>query len=154
MSASSANLRSGTNYVSFAGLTFGLLALALALFHFYGGPFDPPASFEKSVADVAVGIGKAVIAQRAGSKVEDPPPQAKARPMKLDKIVTMVTVAAGFLAIMLAVFARIRREDRRIWSSAAALGIGAIALEYLIILVGVVLFALLVSVVLKGMDFG
>lgn len=68
-----------------------------------------------------------------------------------DRIVTLSTVAAGFLAVVLAVIAYVRREDKRISGSAVALGAAALAFQFLVIAICMVVAALVFSALFSNL---
>jgi hypothetical protein len=123
-------------------LILGVLALALALIHFYAGPFGPPPSAGKVIAEKEIKMGGAVIGKVKIGETDASRQQPK---LNTDRIVALSTAAAGFLAVVLAVVAYIRREDKRISGSAVALGAAALAFQFLVIALCMVVAALVIS---------
>jgi hypothetical protein len=133
------------------GVVIGVVAFGLALAHFWAGPFSPKPPIEEVVADKAVKIRNAVVAKLKG---EEKAAAAHAQSFDTDRVVTISTIAASFLAIVLAVVSYIRREDKRISGSAVALGGVALAVQYLVVAIGAIVLAILVAAVLSKLDFG
>ena len=133
------------------GLVVGVVAFGLALAHFWAGPFSPKPPREEVVAEKAVKIRDAVVAKLKGEEKAAP---ARAQAFDTDRVVTISTIVASFLAIVLAVVSYIRREDKRISGSAVALGGVALAVQYLAVAIGAIVLAILVAAVLSKLDFG
>jgi hypothetical protein len=132
-------------------IVIGVIAFGLALTQFWAGPFTPQPTIEEVVADKAVKIRDAVVAKLKG---EEQASSVHARSFDIDRVVTMATIVASFLAIVLAVISYIRREDKRITASAIALGGMALAVQYIAMAIGAIVLAILVAAVLSKLDFG
>lgn len=135
----------------FVGVVVGVVAFGLALAHFWVGPFSPKPPLEEVVAEKAVKIRDAVVAKLKGEEKATP---AQAQSFDTDRVVTISTIVASFLAIVLAVVSYIRREDKRVSGSAVALGGVALAVQYLAVAIGAIVLAILVAAVLSKLDFG
>jgi len=133
------------------GVVVGVVAFGLALAHFWAGPFSPKPPLEEVVAEKAVKIRDAVVAKLKGDENTAP---AQAQSFDTDRVVTISTIVASFLAIVLAVVSYIRREDKRVSGSAVALGGVALAVQYLAVAIGAIVLAILVAAVLSKLDFG
>ncbi len=70
-----------------------------------------------------------------------------------DKFIDVVTALLGGIAIIIAVFAYIRKESLRVAGGAAVLGGGAIAFQFAALALGVIVVAIILSVVLSQLDF-
>ena len=132
------------------GVVAGVIALGLALVHFWAGPFSPKPSIEEVVAEKAVKIRDSVVARLKGLQK---PASVQPQGFDTDHVITTSTIVAGFLAVVLAVVSYIRREDNRVSMSAVALGGGAIALQYLAVALGAIVLAILIAAVLSKLDF-
>ena len=62
----------------------------------------------------------------------------------------VATIGTAFVAIILAVVSFIRREDLRVGGSAAALGAGAIAFQFLAMALMAIVAVILIGVVLNA----
>lgn len=133
------------------GVVAGVIALGLALVHFWAGPFNPKPPVEEVVAEKAVKIRDSVVAKLKG---EEKPASFQAQTFDTDRVIAISTIVAGFLAVVLAAVSYIRKEEKRVSVSAVALGGGAIALQYLAVAIGAIVLAILVAAVLSKLDFG
>lgn len=131
------------------GMTFGAIALLLAMIHFWGGPFSPRPSLEQTVAETAAAIKEATLATLKG---EEAPPPKRTR-VDLDRVAHLTTAVLGGLAIILGLVGFVRRESLRAAGSAAVLGTGAIAFQFAVLALGVIVLAILVASVLYNLDF-
>ena len=145
---------SKSNKFGLFGVVFGIIALGMSLFHFWAGPITPPQPMEETIADHAVKIKKAVEAKLKGEEYKAP--SSKSSRFDGDRIFDIATIAAGFLAIVLAVVSFIRHESMRVSGSAVALGGGAIAFQFFTVALGVIVFVILIAIVLNqlGLDIG
>jgi hypothetical protein len=132
-------------------VVIGVVAFGLALVHFWAGPFSPQPPIEEVVADKAVKIRDAVVAKLKG---EEKASLAHTQSFDTDRVVTIATVVASFLAIVLAVVSYLRREDKRFSGSAVTLGGVALAVQYIAVAIGAIVLAILVAAVLSNLDFG
>ncbi len=138
--------------LSFIGISIGSIALLLALFHFYAGPFSPQPTLENTVAEKAVAIRDATISALKGEKREKKTIMTE---ITLDKITDIATAMLGGIAIILGIIGFAKKEPIRVAGGAAALGGGAIAFQFLTIAVGAIICAILIAAVLNqiGIDF-
>jgi hypothetical protein len=136
------------NTIGIIGTSFGLIALAIALFHFWAGPFDKHPSLEEVVADTAVGIKERVFSKIKGDKSVKMSPPKK---YSIDDNVDIVTIACGFFAIMLSAISFIKREDKRASGTAVLLGVGAIAFQLFTVVLGTIVVVILVVAVLGSL---
>jgi hypothetical protein len=136
------------NTIGIIGVIFGMLALGMALLHFWAGPFDRYPALEEIVADKALSIKERVISKLKGDKTVVMAPK---REYSKDNLVDIATISFGFLAIICAVISFIKREDKRASGSAVFLGIGAIGFQLLTVALGVIVVALLVAAVLSSL---
>lgn len=132
--------------IGFVGITFGAVALLLAVFHFWAGPFSPQPSIEKTVAEKAVAIKNATVAALKGEQIEE---ARTPRKIDLDQSARIATSALGAVAIILGVVSFANREPLRVGGGAAVLGGAAIAFQFAVIALGAVVLAILVGSVLN-----
>lgn len=131
----------------FIGIGVGAIAFMLALVHFWAGPFSPPpVSLEQTVAEKAVAIRDATIAALKGEEVTPPEPAPVS--YDLDRIASIATATLGGLAVILAVIGIALKEPVRVAGGAAALGVGAIAFQFAVMALGVLLVVVLIGSVL------
>lgn len=133
-----------------ASVVIGFVAFAAVVGHFFAGPVDPPPPIETSIAEKAANIRDATVAALKGEEYEA---QETVRPKTLDDYLTYSFLAAGMLAILLAVIGFIRHERIRPAIAGAALGGLAITFQFAVVLFMTLLFVLLVSAVLDKLDF-
>jgi hypothetical protein len=132
--------------IGFFGIGIGAIALLMAIVHFWAGPVTPQPSLEKTVAERAVAIKNATIAALRGEKVEE---QAVTHRIDLDQGLRLATGVMGGLAVILGVVGFANRESLRVAGGAVFLGGAAIAFQFVIIALGVVLLAILIVAVLS-----
>lgn len=135
-----------TSYISVA---FGALAFLVAILHFWAGPIESQPELETVVAETAVEIRDATIRAIKGEEA----PSAKA-PSKMspDEMVTIGVALFGGLAVVLAAIGFIRRENKRAVVVGAALGASAIAFQFVVWMVAVIIVVILVAAVLQNFD--
>lgn len=137
---------------SFIGIGVGATALMLALIHFWAGPFSPQPSIEQVVAEKAVSIRDATVAALKG---ETPPsPKSNDTRYDLDRIASIATAVLGGLAVILSVIGFALKEQTRVASGAAVLGVGAIAFQFAVMALGVLVLVILIAVVLGEIGIG
>ena len=132
------------------GVIIGSIALLLALFHFYGGPFSPQPKLEQTIAEKAVAIRDATVAALKGKEVKKESWTSK---WDADKIIDVITALLGGTAIIAGIFAFIRKESLRVAGGAAVLGGGAIAFQFAALALGAIVVAIILSAVLSQLDF-
>lgn len=110
------------------GVIAGSIALILALVHFWAGPFNPEPTFESVLSDAAESIK-----QTTKRLVDGEPVASKAdlSDLNIDKIIQIVVAVLGGIAVILAAFSFSNHESQRAAISAAALGVGAIAFQFI-----------------------
>lgn len=116
------------NRFGLVGVFIGGLAVLLSLLHFWAGPFSPPPSLESVLAERAEAIRRATIEVLEGKPSE--PVVVTAR-YDIDQIIEIAVALLGGLAIILAAVSFSLHESNRASVSAATLGIGAIAFQYI-----------------------
>ncbi len=134
----------------FIGIGFGAVALLLALLHFWAGPFSPRPSLEQTVAEKAASIKNITIAALRGKKASIPEPRGS---MDADKITNIVTALLGGIAIIFGVIGFANKEPIRVSSGAAILGGGAIAFQFAVLAIGIIIVVILVMYVLSQIGF-
>lgn len=137
--------------ISFIGITMGAAALLLAITHFWAGPFSPQPAFEQTVAEKAVAIKDAAIAALKGEEQKLP---EKSTGMDIDEMLQLATAILGGLAIILAVLGFAKNEPLRAASGAALLGGAAIAFQFAVIALGVMVLAVFVFIILSQIGIG
>ena len=145
--------RASSSPLTLVALILGILAFGAALGHFYLGPIDPPPTLEDVVAEKAVAIRDSVVARLKGEEPETRSTPAWMKEMSRDDMLRNAIMAAAFLALVLASIGYIRREDGRIAASAVMFGTFAIAFQFLVIALGVLVLVILIAVVLGEIGF-
>jgi len=136
--------------VGIIGVIIGSVALLLALFHFYAGPFSPQPKLEHTIAEKAVAIRDATVAALKGKEVKKETWTSK---WNTDKIVNVLTALLGGIAIIAAIIAFIRKESLRVAGGAAVLGGGAIAFQFVALALGAIIVAIILAAVISQLDF-
>lgn len=133
------------------GILFGSVGLLLALVHFWAGPFSPQPSIESVVAEKVASIRTAALDALKGKEVEKKFVVVR---WDGDKITQVVTALLGGLALIFGVIAYARTEPRRMAGGAVALGISAIAFQFVAMYAMALLVVLLIAAALQsvGLD--
>ena len=131
--------------VGLVAVLCGGLSLVAAVLHFFVGSIAPSEPVEESLAEFAVDVRNAVIAELAGEEYEG---ASNGQRWDADRIVDLGTVVVGLAAILLAVASFIRREDLRMAGSAVALGGGAIAFQFIALAILMVVGAIVVAAII------
>ncbi|MCH2191653.1 MAG: hypothetical protein MK188_12080 [Gammaproteobacteria bacterium] len=139
------------NISGYFGITIGGIALMLSLVHFWAGPFAPQPTLETSIAEKAVAIKDATIKALKGEEYKKE--QIPNKKWDLDRIIYVLTAVLGGLAVILAVVSFAKHEKRAVAGGAAALGISAIAFQFIAMFAMVLLFVLLLSSVISSLGF-
>jgi len=134
--------------LSYFGITFGSVALLLALVHFWAGPFAPQPTVESFVAEKAASIRNATIDALKGNK---PAEKKLAVDWDLDKGIAVVIALLGGIAIILAVIGFAKKESTRVAGGAAVLGFSAIAFQFIAMFAMALLVVLLIWAVLSSL---
>lgn len=118
------------HYFSTIGLILGFIAVAIAAFETHLVASEPPPPVhERSLKELAVDAGKAILKEKV-LKEEAPPPQARPyHPVRITYILL------GLAAMGFGIFSWIKKEHVRMSGGAAALGLMAICWQW--VLVGV-----------------
>lgn len=133
------------------GIALGAIALLLALTHFWAGPFSPQPTLETVVAEKAASIRSAALDALNG---REPVKETFTAIWNLDKITQVVTALLGGLAVILAVVGFASKEPGRIAGGAAALGVSAIAFQFIAMYAMAVLVVLLICAALSSLGAG
>ena len=136
----------------FIGIAVGALALMLAMVSFWAGPFSQQPDLEQTIAEKVVAIRDATVAALKREDTVVPEPTAKR--YDLDKIASVSTAVLGGLAIILAVIGIALKEPFRVTGGAAFLGMAAIAFQFAVLALGVLVLVILFSSVFGGLGFG
>lgn len=131
------------------GTLIGLLALGVAIFHFFFGPLEPPPPLETVVAETTVKLKNALAATLEGKEYVAPAQESK---RGLDKLVDNAVIVLGFFALALGVIGFVQREEWRASTMAVALGGGAIAFQFAVVVVGVILAIILIGFILSAVN--
>lgn len=137
------------NALGYLGLLCGIFALGAALFHFWMGPFSEPPALEDVVANEVQNLREALAATIAGQEIKS---ARRPKPYNVDKLYTATTVTFGFLAIVLATLAFVRREDARASAAGAVLGLGAVAFQFSVAALGFIALSILVAMILSKLN--
>jgi hypothetical protein len=129
------------------GSIVGLLALiASVLPHWIVPVIYPPPPADKVIVDTGHRLKDRLVARVKGVEYQAPP-REKSTGSQLRDASSIGAISLGLLAITLAVFALVFREQRMLAAVAAALGTGAIAIEISFLAMGVLVFVVILYVV-------
>jgi len=134
-----------------SGVGLGAIALLLAVVTFWAGPFAPQPTLESSVAQKAAAIRDATLDALRGKEVK---PEYVEKKWDIDKYISVTIPVVSVLAILLGVVSFIFKEPIRISGSAAALGVSAIAFQFIAMYAMALLFVLLICAVLGSIGAG
>ena len=135
-------------YMAYSSVAFGAIAFLVAIIHFWAGPFEQQPALETVVAETAVEIRDATIrAIRGEEQPVKPKPEAG-----IDTMIDIGVAVLGGLAVVLGGIAFIRHENKRAVMVGAGLGASAIAFQFVVWMVAVIIVVMLVAAVL--LNFG
>lgn len=133
------------------GIVVGALALLLALVHFWAGPFSAQPTLETVIAQKAASIRSAALDALAG---KEPVSESTMAHWDADKIADVVTAVFGGLAVIFAVLSLVQKEPTRVAGGAAALGVSAIAFQFIAMYAMALLVVLLIVAVISSLGIG
>jgi hypothetical protein len=134
----------------YLGVGFGGAALLLALIHFWAGPFSPTPTLETTIADKAASIRTATIKALKGEEYR----KVSKTTWDADKITYTLTALLGGIALILSVLSLAKHERARVAFGGAALGVSAIAFQFIAMYAMALLAVLLIFAVLSSFGFG
>ncbi len=138
---------SSTHFGMF-GIALGGIALILALVNFWAGPFAPQPTIETTVAEKAASIRAAAVNALKG---EEPVKETFVREWDADTWTDVATAVMGGLAMILGVLAFVKHESIRVAGGAAALGVSAIAFQFIAMYAMALLVVLLIAAALSSL---
>ena len=138
------------NKLSNMGTIIGLIALGIAVFHFFLGPIEKAPTIEEYVAEKAVSIKSAISSKL---KSEEIAVTSKAKEIGPDKILEYIVVALGFIAICFGVFGFLKKEDWKVSSVAISMGASALIFKFAIAVAGAIIVIMLIGALLGGLEF-
>lgn len=130
------------------GIVVGGVALLIALFHFWAGPFSPQPTIDSYVAEKAASIRQKTIDALAGKEVRA---ESFSVNYDADKIVDILTALLGGVACILGILSFAKRESIRFAGGAAALGVSAIAFQFIAMFAMALLVVILIAAVLSSL---
>ena len=132
--------------IAFVGLALGVLSPWLTNLM-----QPPPKPAEEEIADFAAKVVKAV---KEKLKKQQPPPPPLRKQISWSMVVAASATGAGLVGVLLGIISWIKREDHRISGTAVAIGAVAIAWQYIILAVAIVVFLVILAIVLGNLDLG
>lgn len=133
------------------GIALGAIALLLALLHFWAGPFSPQPTLETVVAEKAASIRSAALDALKG---KEPVKETFTVKWNIDKVTEVITALLGGLAVILAIVGFANKEPNRVAGGAAALGVSAIAFQFIAMYAMALLVVLLICAALSSLGVG
>jgi hypothetical protein len=133
------------------GLVIGILALAAAfLSPWIAEQIDPPARPVEVVdVDFAARLAEAAKAKMKGEQYAAP-----AAAPKPSRFVVPTVIGAGMFAALLGVIGGLRSEDRFLSGGAVALGVGAAAVQWSIVIASALVLLLLIGAIIAAFQSG
>ena len=135
------------------GLVFGVLAIGVAIFqeNLREVVAPPPVIVEedRSFKELAIGVGKKMLAEKLDG-VEAPSPKSEETGWfsgldeKYDSV-ALIYAFLGFIAIVLGVVSWARRDHVRISGGAIALGLMAVAWQYVLVGIGIAIIIFILA---------
>lgn len=137
--------------ISTIGIALGSIGLLLALFSFWAGPFAPQPTVENIVAEKVASIRTAALDALKGKKVEKEFVEVS---WDADRTIQVVTAMLGGVALILGVIGYAKSEPKRAAGGAVALGISAIAFQFIAMYAMALLLVILIAAALQsvGLD--
>ncbi|KAG1651230.1 Inner membrane protein YidI [Nymphon striatum] len=133
------------------GILFGSIALMMALVSFWAGPFSPQPTLETTVVEKATSLRQKAIDVLKGKEVEKTYIQPS---WDIDKTIDTAIPVISVFAILLGLFSFIKKESNRVAGGAAALGVSAIAFQFVAMYAMALLAVLLIVAVLGAIGGG
>ncbi|MCB1226434.1 MAG: hypothetical protein KDK99_11520 [Verrucomicrobiales bacterium] len=136
--------------IGILGLTFGVIAIGVAIFQDNLREITSPPPEERSLKELAVSAGKKFLADKLLEDRSPPAPPEKASGLfsgisnRYDAV-AMVYAVMGFAAMILGLISWIRRDHVRISGGAVALGLMAVAWQYVLVGVGIAVVIFLLA---------
>ena len=128
------------------GVAVGLIAIAVALIQFWGGPFDPkPPSTGDKLNSKMERLKDNVVSTFKGEKADPPRVQNS---FSIDKTLIYGSMSIAFLAVVLGIVAFLRREDKRFTQASIVIGLSGLAFHFLLVALGVFIILAIVYMVL------
>ena len=135
----------------FIGIGVGAIALLLALVHFWAGPFSPQPTIETVVSQKAASIRNAALDALKG---KEPVNETFTSKWDSDKITQVVSAILGGLAFIFAVLSLAFKEPIRVAGGAAALGVSAIAFQFIAMYAMALLVVILIAAAISSLGAG
>ena len=133
------------NQLGSLGVLLGLIALAIAIFHFWLGPVNTPEKpLSESLTEKTINLKESLQAKLKG---EDEPNVGRENQIDINRAIIISSVTIAFLAIVCGVISFLKREELRYCASATVIGGSALAFHFIIVAIGsAVLLVLTVAV--------
>lgn len=126
----------------------GAVGLGIAVVHFFAGPFAPQQHIDVSLGEIAAKIAKSATREF----LNQPQPAPVPKVWDIDAVLRVAAAVASVFAIVLAAVAYVLKEKRRVATAAAALGLTALAFQFAIWLVMMVVGLILISIIFNSLD--
>lgn len=133
----------------FFGILLGSIALMMALVSFWSGPFSPQPTLETTVVEKATSIRQKAMDILKGKEVEKTYIQPS---WNIDKTIHTAIPVISVFAILFGLFSFIKKESNRVAGGAAALGISAMAFQFIAMYAMALLVVLLIVAALSTLD--
>ena len=126
----------------FSGILIGMIALSIAVFSFWSGPFTVAPTAEPSIKEKILSFKETAIGTIKG---ESPHTEK----FNIDKMITIAIPILSIIAIFLSIFSYINKEPIRVTISAGVIAVTAIIFQ-VIAAYTIILFCVLAVVAIVG----
>lgn len=131
------------------GVISGFMALGIALFHFWLGPFSHASmTLEEIAVEKAAEIKKSFsVAMEGESRAAK-----KANPdLNIDKLVKVTGIALAFLSLVLAAVSFLLKEDYRYSVISATLGSVTLAFHFILVAISIGILLVLIAIIISNL---
>ena len=143
-------MKATENKLSNVGAIIGLIALGIAVFHFFLGPIEKQPSIEEYVAEKAISIKSVISSKLKGKEVIGVSDHNTIGP---DEIVGYGVVVLGFIAICFGVVGFLKKEEWKVSSVAVSIGVSALVFKFAVAVAGAIVLFALIGALLGGLGF-
>jgi hypothetical protein len=140
-------LEATENKLSNIGAIIGLIALGIAVFHFFLGPIEKTPTIEEYVAEKAISIKSVISSKLKGEELINTPQDKSLGP---DEIVGYGVVVLGFIAICFGVIGFLKKEEWRVSSVAVSIGVSALIFKFAVAVAGAIILLAFIGAFLGG----
>lgn len=135
---------------SYAAMVTGALGISIALFALYAGPFTPQPDVGTQIGEIAGNMREAAL--RAVKGVPQPEETIVQPTWNIDRIMMAAAPVMGFIGVLAAVVAFIRKEPMRMASYGLFVSMAAIFMQVFLIAALVIAGAIILVGIMQNLD--